>query len=519
MFSKMKLANNTNLESERNLCFVNTALQLLHCVPHVNIFFKTKEYRLPKEQKRQMKICDEISRLFNSAGNCVCSAAELRRLVANKSGRHYLQDGSQQDTVEFLLTLLQEVEEEISVDNWEARIVVQEFWGVERKEKKYVNRSGICSKCKSGPRDEVEKMQVLQLDIPNTSRVITLNGVLENYFSESSDTAKMKCNCCTHKTKCPATGACKPKGIVSKRVLVKSPDILILQINRYLDLSGAKIKTTVWPDDSLKLPSGEEFKLLGIGHHLGEYFSSGHYVASIKSDTEWIRCNDTQISKSNESDSKSIEINICIYLKVFHSTSPFIPTDEWQNLKGRTVPGGLHYSFGLKGNYARNMNPGEGITVKKHISPIIDRPISETNLAGNLQKGVGSKGHSSDLMEDEGWTTPQRSREFSTKRDQFTKPNNRINRNEEAKEDDPKEQCKSCGKKFKLLFSHLSRSKGCQSEYDMDGLREEIKIKRRELNKKQMKEERNKKRKEDEDNFKAGRAAEKSKERNAKRKE
>ena len=368
MFPKIKLVNNTNLKSERNLCFVNTALQLLHCIPRMSTFFKIREYRLLNEQNRKMEICDEISRLFNSEGNFICSASELRRVVAKKSGRHYLQDGSQQDTVEFLLTLLQEVEEEISVDNWEARVVVQEFWGVEKKVKKYVNRSGICNKCKSSPRDEIEKVQVLHLDIPNTCSVIRLNGVLENYFSESSDNAKMKCNCCTHKTNCPKTGVCKPKEIVSKKGIVKSPDILIVQINRYLDLAGTKLKTTVWPDDKIHLPSGDEYTLCGIGHHLGEYFSGGHYLASVKFNQEWVTCNDTEISNSNECNSKSMECNICIYSKVFNSSTPFIPTDEWQDLKGRQAPGGLHYSFGLKGNYARNMKLGEGIQSLKPMS-------------------------------------------------------------------------------------------------------------------------------------------------------
>ena len=127
MFPKMKLVNNTSLASESNICFVNTALQLLHCVPRMKTFFKLREYRLPMEQKRQMKICDEIARLFTTEGNFVSSAGELRRLVAMKSGRNYLHDGSQQDAIEFLVTLLQEVEYEISVDNWEAKTVVQEF--------------------------------------------------------------------------------------------------------------------------------------------------------------------------------------------------------------------------------------------------------------------------------------------------------------------------------------------------------------------------------------------------------
>jgi ubiquitin C-terminal hydrolase len=158
MFSKMKLVNNTNLESERNLCFVNTALQLLNCVPRMNTFFKMKEYRLPNEQTKQMKICEEVTRLFNTAGNFTSSAAELRRLVATKSGRHYLKDGSQQDAIEFLVTLLQEVENEISLHNWEAKTVVNEFWGIEKIQKRFLSNSdGICRRCKLRPRDEVEK--------------------------------------------------------------------------------------------------------------------------------------------------------------------------------------------------------------------------------------------------------------------------------------------------------------------------------------------------------------------------
>ena len=128
MFSPIKLINNTGLESEKNLCFVNTALQLLYCIPRVRGLFKSKEYRLPSECGRKMKICDEI--------NCNLSAAELRCLVSIASGRLYLHNGSQQDCLEFLILLLQEVEEEISLDNWEAKTTIQEFWGDEKVEKK-----------------------------------------------------------------------------------------------------------------------------------------------------------------------------------------------------------------------------------------------------------------------------------------------------------------------------------------------------------------------------------------------
>ena len=143
MLPTLKLVNNTHLESERNICFINTALQLLFSVPRMKTFFHMKEYRLSTEKKRRMQICDEVARLFSSAGKVSSSAAELRRLVASKSGRNYLNDGTQQDTVEFLTTLLQEVEEEISANNWEAKVVVQEFCGTEKNEKKFLNKNAF----------------------------------------------------------------------------------------------------------------------------------------------------------------------------------------------------------------------------------------------------------------------------------------------------------------------------------------------------------------------------------------
>ena len=82
-----------------------------------------------------MEVCDEISRLFNYTQNSTTSAATLRYLVALKSGKEYLYDGSQQDTVEFLRTLLHEIDKEISETNLDAKAVLEKFWGLEKNEK------------------------------------------------------------------------------------------------------------------------------------------------------------------------------------------------------------------------------------------------------------------------------------------------------------------------------------------------------------------------------------------------
>ena len=99
-----------------------------------------------------------------------------------------------------------------------------------------LTNSGICSKCNSGLRHAMDRFQVLQVDIPETNSVLTLSGILENYFSESSDIATMRCRCCTQKKNCPETGVCKPKPFVSKNVIMKSPDILLVQTDTRMKL-------------------------------------------------------------------------------------------------------------------------------------------------------------------------------------------------------------------------------------------------------------------------------------------
>ena len=129
-----------------------------------------------------------------------------------------------------------------------------------------------------------------------------------------------------------------------------------MQINRFSNIAGTKIKTTIWPDDILELPTGDKYSLSGIGHHLGENHASGHFIASLKLEQNWVKCNDTNISHLNENDAKSLECNVCVYSKLFDTSTPFVPTDDWQHLHGRKAPGGLNYCFGLMGNYARSLN-------------------------------------------------------------------------------------------------------------------------------------------------------------------
>ena len=107
METTMRMINNSGLTSEKNICFANTAIQLMCNIPSMKNFFIKKEYRLKDEHQRSMQVFDELSRLLNIEGAITTSASELRRLVGTRSRTTHLKDGSQQDVLESFLTLIE----------------------------------------------------------------------------------------------------------------------------------------------------------------------------------------------------------------------------------------------------------------------------------------------------------------------------------------------------------------------------------------------------------------------------
>ena len=92
----LRLINNPGLDTEKNLCFVNSALQLLYSLPEVRDFFVHQEYKTNQQEDADLTICNEVSRIFKSAGHFVASAATLRLLVGHGSGRTDISNGTQQ---------------------------------------------------------------------------------------------------------------------------------------------------------------------------------------------------------------------------------------------------------------------------------------------------------------------------------------------------------------------------------------------------------------------------------------
>ena len=97
---------------ERNICYINSILQLLHCVSVIRNLVKKKAY---KTTETSTPVCDEISRIFNYQGD-VTTAGPLRKLLGAKEGLSYVTAGEQEDAALFLRQLLDQIFMEIDRD-------------------------------------------------------------------------------------------------------------------------------------------------------------------------------------------------------------------------------------------------------------------------------------------------------------------------------------------------------------------------------------------------------------------
>ena len=321
----LKLVNNTGLISERNLCYINTELQLLFSIPEVNEFFVSKKYRESCTQK--LPICDEISRIFGTRGQFPTSAAELRRQVGRFHGRRDICDGAQQDLLEFHTLLLTTIEDELATVGYRAMSFLIKFRGKERTRKVFLHtRDGRCTKGHSVRTDEVE-FEVIKIDVPSTKRKLSLNNLVNNKFGERTETVYMKCSdCCQHTSNCPQNGPCKLAAASSKTELVSTPDLLLIQLLRFRDYQHCKIETEITPENILTLPNNDKYKLVSIGNHLGTFINNGHYQAVVKHGTTWFKADDSHVTETSWMNEITGNNYILVYRK-FSTQKPFIATD------------------------------------------------------------------------------------------------------------------------------------------------------------------------------------------------
>ena len=84
--------SNINYGIERNICFVNSTIQLLYSIPLIREFFQYEMYSTVSH--KTYRLCTEITKLFTR--NKIQSTATLRILLGSKQELYRFLDGTQQ---------------------------------------------------------------------------------------------------------------------------------------------------------------------------------------------------------------------------------------------------------------------------------------------------------------------------------------------------------------------------------------------------------------------------------------
>ena len=384
-------------------------------------------------------MCDELSRLFRTKGQFQTSAAELRRLVGQFHRRDDILNGVQQDLEEFHTLLMSMIEVELSRVGGRQSRFADKFKGKEQTRRKFLNTSDGCCNLGHMSRTEEEMYRVIKIYVPSTTKVISLNNIVSNHFSESTTTFGKKCSeCCEHTTRCPQTGKCKLKRATSQKFLISSPNILYIQLLRFDDFQGQKNETKITPENILVLPNEDKYKLVCIGNHLGPFINNGHYQALIKIGTNWIKADDTNVTKTNLKTEITGENYIFVYQK-FSTTKQFVATNYWEEVfESQPVPPGLHIQLDI-------------LTGKKY-AKLMEEPLDQKS---HVKKNESSKNSSPNNPVNSSEKTKNK---LETNKSKHTK----VTDNKESK---PKDHIGSRNSTHTKSIKSREPCKGCKHEF------------------------------------------------------
>ena len=314
----IKLINNRS-SGTNNICFVNAVVQIFKCTGFTSFLMTDLCPLLSNQPPDHMKGCRALVHLYSEQTARERSAVLVRKCVAQHSGKSYLNDGSQQDAEEFLSSLVAMISTEL--ENYGGFSAVRSnHYGREQIKRVFLDNpsDGSCKKCGQFPSSTTEEFLSLKLTVPESALNVRIESLLEDYFSESTETIRMKCsNCCPHgkdNVVCPQTGFCSRPAAL-RNYLTKSPEYLFLQLLRFGNgLNGFKVLTLVKFEEEIVFPNGIKYKVLGTLCHRGLTVNAGHFVTYTKSENDnWLLFDDTNIQQCsmNEANNPDNYIILC----------------------------------------------------------------------------------------------------------------------------------------------------------------------------------------------------------------
>ena len=283
-------------------CFMNSIIQLLRNTGYITFIKEHLQPLLVDAPAESYKLSRSLLRIYSSdSKEGGISAAHIRSLVAEHSGKSYLDANTQQDAEEFFRALETMLSEEL-VGSDEFGVFRSQHWGRETLSRRFLDNTAIgsCHRCGKSPTTEDNPFLVLKLkNLPRANIGVALSSLIQAHFSESTETIFMRCSyCCeqqdhqNNNKPCPQTGICKDRGTVEMCQLTKAPEFLLIQLIRNIG-NQPKVMTYVKIVQGLLLLSSHTYELVATLDHIGDTPRNGHYVTFLKIDSgNWIKFDD-----------------------------------------------------------------------------------------------------------------------------------------------------------------------------------------------------------------------------------
>lgn len=256
-----------------NTCFMNSALQLLiHCRDLTRLLsvYKTASTVVGSYQKLLNHYGDQHGQVINPTG--------IRQSLGITYRRYMM--GSQEDSHEFIIHLLDQLEEQIKKEDVKIANLISKLFDC-KVETKITSIDGTQTSFK------IDQVRFLSVPIPDGEH-ITLNDCFEKFIEpeilsdlwEAPDGKRYN----AHKVS----------------AIIKFPRNLIFQLKRYRYMKGGrKIDQDIEVPLVWMTPLGEMFDLRGFVLQSGG-MSSGHYTYYGKVENNWFVFNDSTVRQITE---------------------------------------------------------------------------------------------------------------------------------------------------------------------------------------------------------------------------
>lgn len=264
------------LKNPSNLCYMNVTIQLLYGMKCIRNHIS----EINSHQNQNVSMA--LKCLFHSmtSNQVPTSVVEFKKAIVLNSPFQDFANSHQQDSHQFLITLLQSISDEFASHHQDSI----PFWF----------RSTLlsrvqCQTCRRVSTNEGDHSTSIEVEIFGNS----LEDCLMNFFQHEVIDNQWICDHCNIERR------------AFKYLLLQERPILIITLKRFTGESQ-KISTNVkFPIDNLSVPNlvnernkecnTTRYNLFAVVNHLGVSSTSGHYTLYMRDDKKWLKFDDENV--------------------------------------------------------------------------------------------------------------------------------------------------------------------------------------------------------------------------------